>query len=86
MKVVPVHTPAMARRVLPAERYRSTPNPSTATAAPLPCFRGVNFNLALVQDEQAFAYCQYLSGCNCRWRHPGSAHGIEQGKPCTFRP
>ncbi|MDH4405150.1 MAG: thermonuclease family protein [Cyanobium sp. D14.bin.5] len=27
-------------------------------------FSGVNINLALVEDGQAFAYRQYLSGCN----------------------
>jgi endonuclease YncB( thermonuclease family) len=29
-------------------------------------FSGVNINLALVEDGQAFAYRQYLSGCNAK--------------------
>lgn len=29
-------------------------------------FRGVNINLALVDDGQAFAYRQYLGGCNAQ--------------------
>lgn len=29
-------------------------------------FNGVNINLALVEDGQAFAYRQYLGGCNAR--------------------
>jgi len=29
-------------------------------------FNGININLALVEDGQAFAYRQYLGGCNAR--------------------
>ena len=29
-------------------------------------FSGVNINLALVEDGQAFAYRQYLGGCNAK--------------------
>jgi endonuclease YncB( thermonuclease family) len=61
-----------ARQVL-QQRYRSaaqcdwTRRPPIAMAALVAeVFSGVNINLAMVEDGQAFAYRQYLSGCNAK--------------------
>jgi endonuclease YncB( thermonuclease family) len=42
-------------------------------------FNGININLAMVEDGQAFVYRQYLSGCGV-WQVEG---GII--RPCNFR-
>jgi endonuclease YncB( thermonuclease family) len=41
-------------------------------------FSGVNINLALVEDGQAFAYRQYLSGCNAKEYLDAEARAIKR--------
>ena len=53
---------------------------------------GININLALVEDGQAFAYRQYLAGCDAReyldaeFRASRRRHGIWQVEGGITRP
>ncbi|MFM7514247.1 MAG: thermonuclease family protein [Cyanobium sp.] len=55
-------------------------------------FNGININLALVEDGQAFVYRQYLSGCDAKeyldaeYRASRRRYGIWQGEGGITRP
>ncbi|MFM9104459.1 MAG: thermonuclease family protein [Cyanobium sp.] len=55
-------------------------------------FNGININLVMVEDGQAFAYRQYLSGCDAKeyldaeYRASRRRYGIWQGEGGITRP